>query len=412
MLSLFVINAAPSMVLTPRACAPRMAMDEAAAKSAWLAKLDAPAWGPQSGASGAVYPTSTPSPLELTKSMLNKDAQTISEDAAKKAWLAKLDTPTWGATPANNKMSEDEAKKAWLAKLDVPTWGGQAAPQVTALMNDCEAGDDVACGSLVMAEEEAKKAWLAKLDVPTWGRSANTAKMTEEAAKKAWLAKLDVPSWGKAAPVVETIVNDCEAGNDVACDTIVSVTEEAAKKAWLAKLETPSWGGRPAQMSEEAAKRAWLAKLDVPSWGQAAPTMQVLVDECGSGDETACNTIITCEEEAKRAWLARLDTESFRETKPRMTQPLYTSPIEATPASSEVEAKKVWLSKLDTPSWGNAAPQVASLMQDCDAGVSSACETIMTCEEDAKRAWLARLDMESFRDTKPRMAQPNGRFGF
>ena len=206
--------------------------------------------------------------------------------------------------------------------------------------------------------------------------------------------------------MVETIVNDCEAGNDAACDTIVSVTEEAAKKAWLAKLETPSRapgadvrGGCQARVAGEARRAV----------EEAAPTMG---SSTSAARDEVRNTIITCEEEAKRAWLARLDMESFRETKPRMTQPLYTSPIAATPASSEVEAKKVWLSKLDTPSWGNAAPQVASLMQDCDAGVSSACETIMTCEEDAKRAWLARLDMESFRDTKPRMAQPNGRFGF
>merc|ERR1719199_1715924 len=123
------------------------------------------------------------------------------EEEAKRAWLAKLDVPTWGNTA---KMSEEQAKNAWLAKQDFPTWGKAAtafanaaseAAQMAEMTVACDEGDEVACDNL-SREEEAKRAWLEKLDVPTWG---NTAKMSEEQAKKAWMAKQDFPTWGKAA---------------------------------------------------------------------------------------------------------------------------------------------------------------------------------------------------------------------
>ena len=51
-------------------------------------------------------------------------------DAAKEAWLAKLESPQWGQTrdgaPAATAVSEDAAKEAWLNKLEAPTWGGGA----------------------------------------------------------------------------------------------------------------------------------------------------------------------------------------------------------------------------------------------------------------------------------------------
>merc|ERR1719197_1995460 len=88
-------------------------------------------------------------------------------------------------------MSEEDAKKKWLASLDAPSWGQAVTAEMTAA---CDAGDEVACDEL-SREEEAKRAWLARLEVPTWGPKA----MSEEEAKKAWLARLDVPSWGEAA---------------------------------------------------------------------------------------------------------------------------------------------------------------------------------------------------------------------
>merc|ERR1719409_1048638 len=102
--------------------------------------------------------------------MAKQESQTL-EEAAKNAWmaeqeaprrLAKLDAATWekaasalastaaeaaqvaGMTAAcdagdnvacNNLSREEEAKKAWLTKLDVPTWGA-AAEAVSAVATE------------------------------------------------------------------------------------------------------------------------------------------------------------------------------------------------------------------------------------------------------------------------------------
>ena len=65
-------------------------------------------------------------------------------------------------------MTEEAAKAAWLARLDAPSWGqasttmsevaGQAAA-LLALTEDCDSGVEAACDSL-SREEEAKRAWL------------------------------------------------------------------------------------------------------------------------------------------------------------------------------------------------------------------------------------------------------------
>jgi len=172
------------VVVDEAAGAPLSSTSEEEAKKAWLAKLDVPVWGK------------------------------MSEEQAKQKWLAKLDAPVWGqaaaamtllvseaskiaelteecnagdSTAADALAKENEAKKAWLAKLDVPSWGK-------------------------MSEEQAKQAWLAKLDAPVWGQVTPTSQeaepvllsleVSEEEAKKAWLAKLDdKPSWlGKVTP--------------------------------------------------------------------------------------------------------------------------------------------------------------------------------------------------------------------
>ena len=120
----------PMMLASPfgaligsRAGPPQMNV-ESAAKAAWLAKLEAPQWGPAATAAApapAVDPDAT---------------RDVSEDAAKAAWLAKLDAPQWGPaadagyvvpTVAAAAVSEDAAKAAWLAKLEAPTWAGAKA---------------------------------------------------------------------------------------------------------------------------------------------------------------------------------------------------------------------------------------------------------------------------------------------
>merc|ERR1719486_1414128 len=115
------------------------------------------------------------------------------EEEAKRAWLAKLDVPTWGNTA---KMSEEQAKKAWLAKQDFPTWGKAAtalasaaseAARMAEMTADCDAGDEVACDNL-SREEEAKRAWLAKLDAPAWGAAATA--LSSAASEAAQMAEM------------------------------------------------------------------------------------------------------------------------------------------------------------------------------------------------------------------------------
>jgi lipase chaperone LimK len=174
-----------------------------------------------------------------------------------------------GVTEACDALSkEEEAKKAWLAKLDVPSWG-EAAEAMEAMVEEVA----IASAPSGASEEEAKAAWLAKLDTPSWG------KMSEEEAKTRWLAKLDAPVWGQAAQAMTTLVaeaskiadltEESEAGDSAALALLAK--ENEAKRAWLAKLDVPSWG----KMSEDEAKKKWLAKLDVLPWqGKDAPAAQ------------------------------------------------------------------------------------------------------------------------------------------
>ena len=220
------------------------ATSEAAAKAAWMAKLDAQSWGQAVAANdlvdttyGAVVPTAQSyDPL----SAMESEVVMPSEADAKAAWMSKLDAPAWGAaadaTPAATAydaapaMSEAAAKAAWLAKLDVPTWGaGGASP---------------------MSEAAAKAAWLAKLDAPVWGGAAMTAPVaaydapiaaapsSEADAKAAWMAKLDAPAWGSASTVAPAMA----AYDASPAAAAPATTEAAAKAAWLASLDAPVWG--------------------------------------------------------------------------------------------------------------------------------------------------------------------------
>ena len=71
-------------------------------------------------------------------------------------------------TACDTLESEDEAKKAWLAKLDAPTWGKAAkvlsnamseAVELQALAADCDEGDYVACDTLSREEEAKRQQW-------------------------------------------------------------------------------------------------------------------------------------------------------------------------------------------------------------------------------------------------------------
>jgi hypothetical protein len=137
---------------------------EEEAKRAWLARLDAPIWGPRAGAADA----SEMAQLEQDCKMGvdTACAQLTREEEAKRVWLARLDAPSLGEAcdkgdnvACESLSREEESLRTWLGKQGAPS-----------LSQACDKGDDVACDSL-SREEEAKRAWLARLDTPTWGPS-------------------------------------------------------------------------------------------------------------------------------------------------------------------------------------------------------------------------------------------------
>merc|ERR1719181_743080 len=277
---------AKALVLTSRTRVPIMmvttsTITETEAKRAWLSRLETPTWG-RGGAAPAEAPVAPDT------------VATMSAEEAKKAWLARLDTPTWGKA-----TREDEAKKAWLARLDAPTWG-KAAAVIADVAKDAsaveEATDECAIGVIEQCNALSR----------------------EDAAKKAWLASLDVPSWGAAALAMSAVAS---VSAEIAQEKEPAMSaEEIAKHQWLAKLDKPAWGAKSQMAKEEEAKRAWLARLDAPSWGKAAKAMVKVVQEasaihemteaCDQGDDAACESL-SHEEEAKKAWLARLDVPAW-----------------------------------------------------------------------------------------------------
>ena len=325
----------------------------------------------------------------------------VSEETAKSAWLAKLQAPLAGenkvvpAAPPAEFTSEARAKSAWLAKLDCePAW--KVGTKGDAISSDQSASAAVTpTADDQSSEDAAKAAWLAKLDAqPAWktNDAAAAGGATEDAAKAAWLAKLDAQPTrksGPAAPSVSAVASNAITKVPVAGSDAGKSAEEAAKHAWLAKLSTPSWGGvMPASDgAEEEAKKAWLAKLAVPPWGKASPEIASLVEDCEQGDDEACDVLGVCEEELKNAWLSSLDMESFRTAAPRLTKP-----IGATRVATALET---------------SATKIAALVDDCEEGVEEACNVLGVCEEEAKNAWLSSLDMESFRGASVRLTQHN-----
>ena len=194
----------------------------------------------------------------------------VSEDTAKAAWLAKLDSEKvanpLSAAPAVQSLSEDAAAKAaWLAKVDPgASWKGGSGPATDPL----SAAPAASAMQSLSEDAAAKAAWLAKLDpgAASWKASSRPVtdpvvvtatvhavqSLSDEAAKAAWLAKLDSDaSWkeGSARVVLADITPGPEASLQQT-EPPLAESAEAAKAAWLTKLDpdgsrTPS-GTAPA----------------------------------------------------------------------------------------------------------------------------------------------------------------------
>ena len=127
----YQLTAPPGAGLAPiRASAVRMSAAEDAAKAAWLAKQDAPAFGPRAPAFGP------------------QGMSSAGEEAAKAAWLAKMDAPAWG------KAAEAVASASASAAMT------EAAEEA------CDQGVTEACDGL-SREEEAKRAYASQGSNPS-----------------------------------------------------------------------------------------------------------------------------------------------------------------------------------------------------------------------------------------------------
>ena len=350
-------------------------MDEEAAKKAWIAKLDEGRYnGLSSNRSpgvGRVVPTAaTAAPVApVSAPVVGGFVENSAEDAAKSAWLNRLDTPAWGMAPRGG--------GAHAGSADARRQAREAAPVVAE-----SAADVLPAGT--SAEEQAKLRWLSASTCPTSSSGAVTgASSTTPLSRRrssptssrtprrngfpVWTSPLgqgrdDLSGGrGRRRGAISALTAECASGIDATCETLS--TEDAARKSWLAKLDVPSWGAAAKAVSdivevvasdEASAKAAWLSRLDAPTWGAAAQGVSAVVEEaakmahlaeeCNSGVNTACEML-----------------------------------------SAEDQAKKVWLAKLDVPTWAKVSSAVMEV-----ADVAAA--TVTMNESDAKAAWLAKLD--------------------
>ena len=163
---------------------------------------------------------------------------------------AATPAPTVAAIVARSSENTEEAARAWLAKLNVPTWGlaavelSKAAAEASAMMllaEQCESGDDAACA--VLDKEEA--AWLAKMGAAPWG-AATSAPPAEHGV----LTKLDATRWGQVAAalsqaaatadVMNNMTEECDRGCSISCDLVPAVRAGAGKDMPSAQpLEAP-----------------------------------------------------------------------------------------------------------------------------------------------------------------------------
>lgn len=179
--------------------------DNEAAKRAWMANQDTPTWGPKTSAPRGRRGGAVRSPSILTK------RAPVPGGGPKGSWtLSSVNGPA--VTSSNGPIESEIAAHPWY-------YGNRDANARAAsragLSEECDKGDTVACETL-SKEDDAKLEWL-QYQTRYGERDAG-----KRAARRAALAA------------------QCDSGDYVACDTLSK--EDEAKAAWLAKLDAPKWG--------------------------------------------------------------------------------------------------------------------------------------------------------------------------
>ena len=155
------------------------------AKVAWLARRDVT--GPTSGPHRRALQAAG---LGLSNdAWAEHDEQLSRAKLAKRAWLARRDAPVWGPSAgaaasapvfaddatrdeSDDAASEGEAKRVWLAKQDASAWGqgGAAAAAAVAPAYAADAAAAPVAPAPAASEEAAKAAWLASRDQTGYSR--------------------------------------------------------------------------------------------------------------------------------------------------------------------------------------------------------------------------------------------------
>ena len=334
--------------------APPAVSSEDAAKLAWLNRLEQDTRVPTPVAAVAT-------PVAPVAEVATPSVPAGSEDAAKAAWLARLEQD---AAP-----SEDAAKRQWLKKIEQGSW---AAPVAAVAPPPVVAAAPTFEPEVAVSEDAAKQAWLERVEAPAWGQAAEA--LTEAAVEATTIADLS---------------DKCDSGDHAACDNLLS--EQEAKAAWLAKLDVPSWGQAAAKLSEAAveattlaqmtgkvvgyanlkmvdeatrASSSWSARMGVRNAAERAARREALSNKCSAGVDNACEELldeVKLSQEAKSEWMSWAASHGTRNAAERAARRAAlnlqcNSGVAAAceTLSVEAEAKKQWLAKLDTPAWGKA----------------------------------------------------------
>ena len=375
--------------------------DDAAAKHAWLAKLKTPAWGPAKAASAVKQPGA------LVVANRPNGPVTMDEDAAKAAWQPMMQSHDWGVATASGASGggapSDESAPAppppaigRVAVDDVATklmgWLGTRRAWVPSLDAEVLARAEVA-----LSEAAVDAATMADVSAQCESGDAGACKIVNfaEDAKRTWLSSLDASSWEAAARAVAELA---AAARSVAPRTDGDATRDVESAAWTSKLDAPGWSDAALVMSKVAAEAA---------------QMQLLVEQCKSGDTEVCEGLFM--EMAKREWLAQLDVPGWARVATATSEVSIETPAEgasadgaaaalpslpasaarpeAPPASADGSAKEraaraAWLVKQDAQREATDSAESSSAL---GVSATAAPDSAPPVDEAAaKAAWLAR----------------------
>lgn len=244
--------------LTKDSGEPQMPLTEEEAKRAWLQRLGAPTWGrrdsnafeaqadslqPSQVAPARTRPVQAP-PAAPTPPLVQSSGPEQSEEEAKRAWLARLETPSWG--------KQSSGQSAWVDQEYSSTQPpSSSAPQAQATP---------------ASEEDEKRAWVERLNAPPSREQAPAARGIDEEFQLL-LAKKQA-----ALDMLEEFDARSQSSNRSVRDPLLDAAVAAAAQSMLSK--------------QRSAEGKSVDVLDADQPGKAKATGNVVA--CLTALSTAC----------------------------------------------------------------------------------------------------------------------------